>query len=95
MNDQRAAALRFADPRVLALLHALLLFLLVRGTFPQEVYATSCSTVGDSRRLTPGRITYDLRRFASTASPSASPETHRYRITPKGLRTRRLLYRSS
>src|SRR5216683_4953273 len=30
--DQRAAALRFADPRVQALLHVLLLFLLVQGT---------------------------------------------------------------
>src|SRR3982074_2919263 len=33
VNDQRAAALRFADPRVQALLHVLLLFLLVQGTF--------------------------------------------------------------
>ena len=31
VNDQRAAALRFADPRVQALLHLLLLFLLVQN----------------------------------------------------------------
>ena len=36
VNDQRAAALRFADPRVQALLHLLLLFLLVQGTFTSK-----------------------------------------------------------
>jgi putative ABC transport system substrate-binding protein len=36
VNDQRAAALRFADPRVQALLHVLLLLLLVRGTFANK-----------------------------------------------------------
>src|ERR1700691_4848475 len=36
VNDQRVAALRFADPRVQALLHVLLLFLLVQGTFTHK-----------------------------------------------------------
>ena len=36
VDDQRAAALRFADPRVQALLHVLLLFLLVQGTFAHK-----------------------------------------------------------
>jgi hypothetical protein len=36
VNDQRAAALRFADPRVQAVLHVLLLFLLVQGTFTHK-----------------------------------------------------------
>ena len=36
VNDQRAAALRFADPRVQALLHVLLLFLLVQRTFTSK-----------------------------------------------------------
>ena len=40
VNDQRAAALRFADPRVQALLHVLLLFLLVQGTFTNRIYAS-------------------------------------------------------
>jgi hypothetical protein len=33
VDTRRAAGLRFADPRVQALLHVLLLFLLVQGTF--------------------------------------------------------------
>src|SRR5262250_1662860 len=36
VNNRRAAALRFADPRVQALLHVLLLFLLVQGTFTHK-----------------------------------------------------------
>ena len=45
VDAQRAAALRFADPRVQALLHVLLLFLLVQGTFrTQRSARASCST---------------------------------------------------
>ena len=45
VDAQRAAALRFADPRVQALLHVLLLFLLVQGTFRSQRSArASCST---------------------------------------------------
>jgi hypothetical protein len=36
-----AAALRFADLRVQALLHVLLLFLLVQGTFTHKDHASS------------------------------------------------------
>src|SRR5258705_9580844 len=36
VGDQRAASLRFADPRVQALLQVLLLFLLVQGTFTHK-----------------------------------------------------------
>jgi hypothetical protein len=37
--------------------------------------------------LTPGRITYDLRRLRLHGLTERIPKTHRYRITPKGLRT--------
>src|SRR6266403_3005026 len=36
IDNQRAAALRFADPRVQALCHVMLLFLLVHGTFTHK-----------------------------------------------------------
>src|SRR5262249_4202189 len=36
VGEQRAAALRFADPRVQSLCHVLLLFLLVQGTFTHK-----------------------------------------------------------
>ena len=65
VNDQRAAALRFADPRVQALLHVLLLFLLVQGTFTSKDLREHLAPLLGKKpsQLTPGRITYDLRRL--------------------------------
>jgi len=37
-------------------------------------------------QLTPGRITYDLRRLRLHGPIERIPKTHRYRITAKGLR---------
>ena len=65
VKDQRAAALRFADPRVQALLHVLLLFLLVQGTFTnKDVREHLAPLLGKKpSQLSPGQITYDLRRL--------------------------------
>src|ERR1700685_2802653 len=89
VNDQRAAALRFADPRVQALLHVLLLFLLVQGTFThKDVREHLAPLLGKKpSQLTPGRITSDLRRLRLHGLTERIPKTHRYRITAKGLRT--------
>ena len=89
VNDQRAAALRFADPRVQALLHVLLLFLLVQGTFThKDVREHLAPLLGiNPSQLPPGRITYDLRHLRLHGLTERIPKTHRYRITPKGLRT--------
>ena len=89
VNDQRAAALRFADPRVQALLHVLLLFLLVQGTFThKDLCEHLAPLLGiNPSQLTPGRITYDLRRLRLHGLTERIPKTHRYRITPMGLRT--------
>jgi hypothetical protein len=38
-------------------------------------------------QMTPGRITYDLRRLRLHGLTERIPKTHRYRITAKGLRT--------
>jgi DNA-binding PadR family transcriptional regulator len=88
-NDQRAAALRFADPRVQALLHVLLLFLLVQGTFRhRDIREHLAPLLGQKpSQFTPGRITYDLRRLRLHGLIERIPRTHRYRITAKGLRT--------
>jgi hypothetical protein len=89
VENQRAAALRFADPRVQALLHVLLLFLLVHGTFThKDIREHLAPLLGHKpSQITPGRITYDLRRLRLHALIERIPKTHRYRITPKGLRT--------
>ncbi len=89
VDDRRAAALRFADPRVQALLHVLLLFLLVQGTFTHKDLREHLAPLLGQKpsQMTPGRITYDLRRLRLRGLTERIPKTHRYRITAKGLRT--------
>ncbi len=89
VDTRRAAGLRFADPRVQALLHVLVLFLLVQGTFRHsDLREHLASLLGQQpSQFSPGRITYDLRRLRFHGLIERIPKTHRYRITPKGLRT--------
>ena len=89
VHSQRAAALRFADPRVQALCHVLLLFLLVQGTFThKDVREHLAPLLGHKpSQYTPGRITYDLRRLRLHGLIERIAKTYRYRITAKGLRT--------
>src|SRR5262249_31131994 len=65
VGEQRAAALRFADPRAQALLHVLLLFLLAQGTFRHKDLREHLAPLLGKKpsQLTLGRITYDLRRL--------------------------------
>ena len=88
VGDQRAASLRFADPRVQALLQVLLLFLLVPGTFTHNDLREHLAPLLGKQpsQISPGRITYDLRRLRLHGLIERIPKTHRYRITAKGLR---------
>ncbi len=85
---QRAAGLRFGDPRVQALFSALLLFcLLPEGFANRALRERLAPLLGlDPRAMTPGRLTYDLRRLRLHGLIERLPHTHRYRLTPDGLR---------
>jgi hypothetical protein len=89
VDGQRAAALRFADPRVQGLLHVLLLFVLVQGTFAHSDLREHLAPLLGQKpsQLTPGRITYDLRRLRLHGLIERIPKSYRYRISSKGLRT--------
>src|SRR5215831_6518475 len=89
VGEQRAAGLRFADPRVQGLLHVLLLFLLVQGTFRNKHLREHIAPLlgMEPSQLSPGRVTYDLRRLRLHGLIERIPNTHCYRITAKGLRT--------
>jgi hypothetical protein len=89
VDSHRAAALRFADPRVQALFHVLLLFVLVNGTFAhKDVREHLAPLLGHKpSQYSTGRVTYDLRRLRMHRLIERIPQTHRYRITPIGLRT--------
>jgi hypothetical protein len=88
VGEQRAAALPFAAPRVQALFAALVLFcLLPRGFSNRDLRERLAPLLGlDPGAMTPGRMTYDLRRLRLHGLIERIPLTHRYRPTEEGLR---------
>lgn len=89
VKGQRASALRFDDPRVQALLSVIVLFaLLPRGFANKDLREPLAHLLGiDPAKLTQGRMTYDLRRLRLHGIILRIPHSHRYRLTPSGLRT--------
>lgn len=97
VGTQRAAALRFDDPRAHALLSALLIFrLLPRGSFTsRDLRSHLAPLLGvDPDTLTQGRLTYQLRRLRLHGLIDRIPGSHRYQITDLGLRTALFLTRA-
>jgi hypothetical protein len=88
VHGQRVAALRFADPRVQALLAALVVFrLLPHGFGAADFRQHLARLLGLApAALTPGRVTYDLRRLRLRGFIRRVPQSHRYAVTPVGLR---------
>jgi hypothetical protein len=88
-SGQRAAALRFTDPRVQALLSTLVGFrLLPQGFANHELRALLAPLLGLAPdQLTPGQMTYHLRRLRLHGLIERVPQTHRYQVTEFGWRT--------
>jgi hypothetical protein len=91
----RIAGMRFADPRVQALLAVLCVFRLLPYGFTNAVLrhhlAPLLGTTPDL--MTSGQITYDLRRLRCHGLIERIPGTFRYQVTDTGLRTARYLTR--
>ncbi len=89
VEGQRASGLRFADARVQALFHALLVFrLLPRGFSNRELRDHWAPLLGKtSQSITPGQMTYHLRRLRLHGLIARIPKSHRYRVTDEGWRT--------
>ena len=89
VDQQRAASLRFSDPRVRAVLSALVIFrLLPRGFSNRDLRAHVASLLGiDPSTMTQGKMTYDLRRLRLHGLVERIPKSHRYGVTEFGLRT--------
>jgi hypothetical protein len=85
---QRAAALPWADPVVQALFSALVTFRLVADGWRQrELRAPLAALLGvPTERVSAGRMTYQLRRLRLHGLIERLPNTHRYQVTPRGLR---------
>jgi hypothetical protein len=89
VNGQRASALRFADLTVQALFSALLVFrLLPRGFSNRELRDHWAPLLGKtSQSITPGQMTYHLRRLRLHGLIARVPKSHRYRVTEAGGQT--------
>ncbi len=85
---QRAPGLRFGDPRVMALLHALCVFDHVQHGFRnRDLRKHVADLLGLSLdQYTTGRMTYDLRRLRLKGLIARVPQSHRYTVTSYGLR---------
>ena len=85
---QRVAALRFTDPRVQALLSAVVAFrLLPQGFTNPDLRALLAPLLGLlPDQLTAGQMTYHLRRLRLHGLIERQPNTHRYQVTEFGWR---------
>jgi hypothetical protein len=88
VNDQRASALRFADPMVQAIWNALLPFDLLPAGFSNRDLRTNLAALCGQpvNQFTQGRMTYQLRRLRLHGLIERIPKTHRYRLTSFGFR---------
>ncbi|MBV9304507.1 MAG: hypothetical protein JOZ45_00110 [Acidobacteriaceae bacterium] len=89
VEGQHGSALRFGDPRVQALFAVLVLFSLQpQGFRNKELRPLLAQALGlDSPQITPGKMSYDLRRLRLHGLIERIPGTHRYQLTSTGLRT--------
>jgi hypothetical protein len=88
VRGERVPALRFSDARVQALLSVLLLFIfLPRGFSNGDLREHLAPMLGLAlSAMTPGRMSYDLRRLRLHGLIERIPKTHRYQLTVDGRR---------
>ena len=85
--------MRYGDQRVLALLAVLVMFrLLPRGFMHRDVRPQVSALLG--KELTPGQMSYDLRRLRLHGLIERVPKTHRYHVTDLGFRSALFITRS-
>ena len=84
-QGQRVSALRFGDPRVMALCQALTGFThLPRGARNGDLRGPVAALLG--RPYSAAQMTYDLRRLRLKGLIHRIPQTHRYTVTSYGLK---------
>jgi hypothetical protein len=86
-SGTRVAGMRLGDPRVHALLAALCVFrLLPRGFANRDLRPILAQLLGmPAESITPGKMTYDLRRLRQHGFIERIPGTFRYQVTRTGL----------
>src|SRR3954447_13099077 len=94
-NGEKVPALKFGQPRVMALFLALTLFHhLIDGFHNRDLRALVVELLGvTDEQYTTSQMTYDLRRLRLKGLIFRPPKTHRYFLTPYGWKTARLFTR--
>jgi hypothetical protein len=87
VNGQRVSALRFGEHRAQAVLGALVGFSLNARPFKAADFRTRLAQLLGLPTLSQGQLSYELRRLRQRALIERLPKTHRYQVTPFGLRT--------
>jgi hypothetical protein len=84
----RIAGMRITDPRVQALLAVICAFKLLPNGFTNRDLRTRLAPLPGRHPadMTSGQITYELRRLRAHGLIERIPRTHRYQITPGGIR---------
>jgi hypothetical protein len=87
-GGQRVSALRFGDPRIMALLHALTSFALVAEGFRnRNLRGKVAALLGVAlEQYSAAKMTYDLRRLRLRGLIARVPGTQRYIVTTYGLK---------
>jgi hypothetical protein len=88
VEGQTAAALKFADPRVMALLQGLVLFFTLPEGFSNATLREHVARLMGKRPedYTQGQMTYDLRRLKLHGLIQRIASTHRYEVTALGFK---------
>jgi hypothetical protein len=96
VGRQRASALPYGQPVVLALFPLLVLFrTLPWGFRNRELREHLAPLLGKApQQCTPGQMTYQLRRLRLHGFIQRQPGSHRYRVTDQGLRVALFVTRS-
>lgn len=87
-GDERAPALRWGEPRTMALFSALCAFGFTPSGFTNRTLRSRVAALHDPgpRGYTTSRMTYDLRRLRLKGLVLRVPQSHRYLLTPLGRR---------
>jgi hypothetical protein len=96
VDGRRVPALRFGDPRVHALLAAVVLYRHQPSGFAsRDLRSALADLLGrPPGTVTPGQATYDLRRLSLHGLIERIPHTHRYQVTDDGWATAILVIRA-
>ncbi len=94
-DGKKAPALKFGQPRVMALLMALTLFQhLIDGFHNRDLRVLVIDLLGATdQEYTASKMTYDLKRLRLKGLIYRPPKTHRYILTPYGWKVARLFTR--